>query len=232
MNFKVVKTLSGKIRVKYTCPHCGESLESELAEAGSRDTCPQCQNAFVVPGEAQRKEFEAQLRQQLEAKKEAERQRLAEVERQRIADAAALAEREAERAAEKLSVQPGEPAAAAYVPPALPRRNRGKSCSAPENTHYPALEFYIGVLRICGWLCVGLFGLYVIFGGLAFALMPVMSDGEVHLGASILTFLVTLFPAALSTLLPALMLFVWAQLLQLALDARRDLAKLVAHRGE
>lgn len=237
MSFKIYKTIAGKVRVKYNCPSCNEALESELAEAGSKDTCPNCQKPFVVPGEAKRKEFEAQLRQQLEAKKEAERQRLAEVERQKIADAAALAQREAEREAERLAAlrQPEQPpwseglSIDAYASPSASIRTRQINAT-PSNTSYPALEFYIWLLRIAGWLCIGLFALYIIGGGIIALVGAVRAEDAAGLGLSVVSFVFGIFPAAVSTLIPALALFVGAQMLQLALDARRDLAKLVAQR--
>ena len=234
MTFKIYKTIAGKVRVKYNCPHCNEALESELAEAGSKDTCPGCQKPFIVPGEAKRKEFEAQLRKQLEAKKEAERQRLAEAEQQRIAEAAALAQREAEREAERMAAQqqPQQPqwseglSIDAYAPPSTSVRTRQIN-GTPSNTSYPALEFYIWLLRIAGWICIASFGIYLIFG-LLFALI---APGEQGLPMAIGAYVFGIVVVALTTLVPSLALFVSAQLLQLALDARRDLAKLVAQRA-
>ncbi len=78
MQYRLHKTMTGKLRVKYACPHCDEALESELAEAGHKDKCPTCQREYVVPGEEKRKQVEQELRKQAEAKKQAEAERLAQ----------------------------------------------------------------------------------------------------------------------------------------------------------
>lgn len=39
-----------KPRVSYTCPRCETSLWNYLSEAGSKDSCPQCQMRHRVPG--------------------------------------------------------------------------------------------------------------------------------------------------------------------------------------
>lgn len=36
--------------VRYACPKCNDRLTSEIADAGLEDHCPQCTQAFVVPG--------------------------------------------------------------------------------------------------------------------------------------------------------------------------------------
>lgn len=36
--------------VRYPCPSCGERLRSKLTDAGQKDSCPECNTVFVVPG--------------------------------------------------------------------------------------------------------------------------------------------------------------------------------------
>jgi hypothetical protein len=73
VKYKLVKTLSGKARVKYECPYCSEVLENELTEAGNTDNCPACKRAFEVPGLPEKRLAEEQLRtQQLEQKRKTE----------------------------------------------------------------------------------------------------------------------------------------------------------------
>jgi len=46
---KLVKTLAGKVVIKYRCFKCGDKLVSPLDDAGLKDTCPNCNTNFVVP---------------------------------------------------------------------------------------------------------------------------------------------------------------------------------------
>jgi DNA-directed RNA polymerase subunit RPC12/RpoP len=51
--------------VAYRCPECGHQIESLLSDAGSRDNCPSCGKAVIVPGEAElRPPKEAEASQQ------------------------------------------------------------------------------------------------------------------------------------------------------------------------
>lgn len=53
LNYTVKKGLTGKYTLHYQCP-CGAKLVSKLSEAGSNDTCPDCDQSFVVPGEGEK----------------------------------------------------------------------------------------------------------------------------------------------------------------------------------
>ena len=62
-----VKSSIGSMAIKYDCPYCKTRLTSNYMEAGSQVPCPECNHAFVVPGE-QEKMAEVQ-RQLVEQKK-------------------------------------------------------------------------------------------------------------------------------------------------------------------
>ncbi len=47
---KLVKEITG-YKVKYECPKCGETLKNPIKDAGSIDTCPNCNATFSVPGD-------------------------------------------------------------------------------------------------------------------------------------------------------------------------------------
>src|SRR6516225_7417987 len=44
----------GGYTVGYECPNCKTRLKSPLEDAGKTDTCPDCQQPFVVPGAQER----------------------------------------------------------------------------------------------------------------------------------------------------------------------------------
>lgn len=69
----IKKTLTGHC-LSYTCPKCGDALRSPLAEAGTRQTCPQCGAVHVVPGQQEVAEF-LRAEQVRKEQKAAERQR-------------------------------------------------------------------------------------------------------------------------------------------------------------
>ena len=47
---QLIKSITGKHKVKYGCPKCGETLVNPLSQAGAQDTCPKCYQLFIVPG--------------------------------------------------------------------------------------------------------------------------------------------------------------------------------------
>jgi len=47
------KTLKGIEYIIYNCPVCGSSLNSPVDEIGMRETCPECDQKFIVPGQEQ-----------------------------------------------------------------------------------------------------------------------------------------------------------------------------------
>ena len=57
MGVTVKKTLLGGIVVSYDCPKCKERLRSKASEVGSPDSCPECGQAFRVPGKRELAEF-------------------------------------------------------------------------------------------------------------------------------------------------------------------------------
>jgi len=72
-DYEVKKSLLGKPKVVYKCTKCQNGLESDLADAGTTDTCPLCKAQFVVPGQRELKEMQ-------DAEKQAEVERLQELE--------------------------------------------------------------------------------------------------------------------------------------------------------
>lgn len=97
--YEIKTSWFGRRIVRYSCPHCGETLRSALTTAGQDDSCPICDNAFVVPGSNDLRCFteakqlanqnKAFLKEQL---KEEARHRKARLDQQRN-DALAMKER-------------------------------------------------------------------------------------------------------------------------------------------
>lgn len=73
---RIVKSLTGKLSIKYACPHCGEGLKNSIEECGTEDKCPNCHRAFVVPG----KSIVDDLRRKEQEKREEAAQRKSEEE--------------------------------------------------------------------------------------------------------------------------------------------------------
>jgi predicted RNA-binding Zn-ribbon protein involved in translation (DUF1610 family) len=63
---QLIKSMTGKHKVKYGCPKCGETLVNPLSQAGAQDTCPKCNQLFIVPG----KNFADKFIAEAEAKKQ------------------------------------------------------------------------------------------------------------------------------------------------------------------
>ncbi len=80
-DYEVKRRIIGKPKVAYKCAKCQHGLESDLADAGTTDTCPLCKAQFVVPGERELKEM-----QDAERQAEVERLREQEARRQKAAD--------------------------------------------------------------------------------------------------------------------------------------------------
>ncbi len=223
--YKLVRTRTGKIRVKYACPHCEDVLESELAEAGQRDTCPTCSKPFTVPGEAKRREVEAELQQKAQAKQQAEqKEKELAAERAEIAAQRAKIEKENERKSlEALRVQQEIQAQQAEA-----RRieQKKQQLVTAENTQYASLTWYIDICRIVGWGVIGLYALGGTFFIVAGVLGLFMGEGVNGIPALVVAVLMGFALAAVGVIC-AFPFFVAGQLIQLALDARRDLAKLV-----
>ena len=101
------RQLLGAKRVGYDCPRCASRLRSPLADAGKKDSCPDCNTFFIVPGknalDADRQEKADLLKRQELHEQEARRneekaQRELEIERKRAE--AEKAEREVNRQVE------------------------------------------------------------------------------------------------------------------------------------
>jgi DNA-directed RNA polymerase subunit RPC12/RpoP len=50
-DYEILKGAGEGPCVAYRCPECGHQIESLLSDAGSRDNCPSCGKAVIVPGE-------------------------------------------------------------------------------------------------------------------------------------------------------------------------------------
>jgi DNA-directed RNA polymerase subunit RPC12/RpoP len=58
--YEVKRGIIGKPKVAYKCAKCHNDLESDLTDAGKKDTCPFCKAAFIVPGQRELKEIQIQ----------------------------------------------------------------------------------------------------------------------------------------------------------------------------
>lgn len=85
--YQVKRGLSGK-HVHYECPGCDLGLDSPLNDAGKTDTCPECGQEFIVPGEDERRNEEEAAHQRQEMRRAGQA-----VQRSRRAEAAAAAQR-------------------------------------------------------------------------------------------------------------------------------------------
>ncbi len=210
--YKLSKGLGGKIRVKYACPHCADVLENELAEAGQKDTCPSCARPFIVPGEAKRKEVEAELRQK------AEQRRIAQEQEAQQAAERAEAERKSQEALRVQQEIQAQQAAAQR------EENEKQSLVTASNTEYFALRSYVDICRIFGWACI-IFPIVITCVAIIVSMVrATWLDGGTDVPV------VSGFAGAAFCIAGALVgfpFFVAGQLIQLALDARMDLAKLV-----
>jgi len=81
MSVEYTKNLVGKPIVKFDCPKCNLRLSAMLAEAGTHDTCPECGQAFRVPGTQQLKKAQEKRKLEKEAKALAKLQRQKEAEK-------------------------------------------------------------------------------------------------------------------------------------------------------
>ncbi|GAB5404565.1 MAG: hypothetical protein Aurels2KO_27960 [Aureliella sp.] len=248
---KFEKTRRGQIRVKYLCPGCNTKLENELAEAGAQDVCPDCGTRFQVPGIGKRKAVEAELKQKALLRKEAlqrkeeERQQREAEERRRAEEAKLKREEEEAQAAKQLEaaadskehiveseVQRVAAAPVTAPPPWAPpepvmQDSPSFASDLPKagGTAYPALELYALILRILGWIMVAFgaisflfFALSVFFPGVTSEMTRTEAIGGWIAGC--IMGMVVLFVH----LLWALLFFVAAEFIKLALDARRDIA--------
>jgi hypothetical protein len=65
MNVQVRKTALGRYRLAYECPKCQTRLTSPLTDAGESDHCPECEEAFEVPGVGERERIVADNEQRI-----------------------------------------------------------------------------------------------------------------------------------------------------------------------
>jgi DNA-directed RNA polymerase subunit RPC12/RpoP len=85
--YEVKRGIIGKPKVAYKCAKCHNDLESDLTDAGKKDTCPFCKAAFIVPGQRELKEIQ-------DAKKQAEAEKTRKDEERRAAEAHRIRQRE------------------------------------------------------------------------------------------------------------------------------------------
>jgi uncharacterized Zn finger protein (UPF0148 family) len=67
-DFKIKKGMLGGYTIAYDCPHCSTALKSPLDEAGTVDTCPECNRPLTVPGAEEKERIRASERQLVQAK--------------------------------------------------------------------------------------------------------------------------------------------------------------------
>ena len=97
MKYNITKNLAGAYSVKFNCPGCGVKLSEALKRAGQQDACPECGQAFVIPGTNELAKYEAKQQQQaaekaeLKAAKEAEKERARQEKERQRAEAAEAA---------------------------------------------------------------------------------------------------------------------------------------------
>ena len=140
MSVEYTKNLVGKPIVKFDCPKCHLRLSAMLAEAGTHDTCPECGQAFRVPGTQQLKKAQEKRKLEKEAKALAKQQRQEEAEKVQEKEAedegshANLAEQQP--VDERWLVEPDQESGSmsdssgvAFVPP-VPERPRGDTASS------------------------------------------------------------------------------------------------------
>lgn len=232
--YKVIKTRGGKLRVKYACPKCKSVLENELAEAGHKDTCPDCAQQFIVPGIEKRKEFEEQLRQQaaekaardVEAQRQAQdEERIAEEREQKMQEAKQRIAEEDDRNAQILWEQEQIRKKAAEE---QHNTEMQKWASEPSNFNYPSLDAYSKLMKTVAFGCT--FVPVLLFGFLGFVgsifTGDIMENGlSAAISGTVAGGVITIM------MLPMIItLFVLSELVQLLMDIRRDIAKLVAKR--
>ncbi|MGD1002358.1 MAG: hypothetical protein ABSA67_16840 [Candidatus Brocadiia bacterium] len=75
--YEVKKGIIGKPKVAYQCAKCHNDLESDLTDAGKKDTCPLCKAVFIVPGQRELQEMQ-------DAAKQAEEERLQAAARRQL----------------------------------------------------------------------------------------------------------------------------------------------------
>lgn len=97
MKYNVTKNLAGAYSVKFNCPGCGVKLSEALKRAGQQDACPDCGQAFSIPGTKELAKYEAKQQQlaaekaEQKAAKEAEKERARQEKEQQRAEAAEVA---------------------------------------------------------------------------------------------------------------------------------------------
>jgi Zn-finger nucleic acid-binding protein len=96
VSWQLKEALLGGHSIQFACPHCNSGLNSPLKDAGTADTCPNCQGVFLLPIDAAKR---AQSIQAQKSAEKAERQRRQDEERRQresreSADQQALAARQ------------------------------------------------------------------------------------------------------------------------------------------
>lgn len=192
------------VLVKFQCPKCSELLEFDIRNAGSIDICQKCNAKIEIPGADKKHQVLEQL-----AIEEAEREneRLRQLDRQKsIAEETLrieqeLARRESQRLFDEQQAIEEEKEHIEYL-------------GTPNRRNYPAAVFVIAMLYV--------FGAISFLGSLFLCFMAVLSLQSENIYGFMFT-----VSAAFSSFVTAVVFAFMGEALQIALDIRYDLSKLV-----
>ena len=124
--YEVKRGIIGKPKVAYQCAKCHNDLESDLTDAGKKDTCPLCKAAFIVPGQRELKEMQNAAKQKEEERRVAEAHRIRQREEKLRLEEDARTRREEER-----KKREDEAGAREAEEAAQRRKDREKGCLPP-----------------------------------------------------------------------------------------------------
>ena len=112
---EIRRGMLGSVVVSYDCENCGESLTSPLKDVGVIDTCPECNQQFVVPGKTQAEQLRKRLAEQ-KRQKEARQRQQKEDNQQQLAIRKEQAERRENELRELRQIQAESNALSGYPP--------------------------------------------------------------------------------------------------------------------
>jgi len=124
--YEVKRGIIGKPKVAYQCAKCHNDLESDLTDAGKKDTCPLCKAAFIVPGQRELKEMQNAAKRKEEERRVAEAHRIRQREEKLRLEEDARTRREEER-----KKREDEAGAREAEEAAQRRKDREKGCLPP-----------------------------------------------------------------------------------------------------
>ncbi len=113
---EIVKTLTGKLMVRYTCSGCQATLKSPINDIGQPDACPNCQKELTVPGRQAMAEYAESVRLEKLEKAKSEQKKLDELRKvkeerkakdEAVEESAKVNPFESGRMAARSAVQPG-----------------------------------------------------------------------------------------------------------------------------